>query len=232
MNVPTELLRRNADAIFFDCDGVLIDSVHVKERQFRAMMLERIPQFADAAMDYYWRNGGTSRLAKFRWIWTNLVGTCLPEPEIEALGREFQERVFAGVVTCPMLPGAQEFLDAHATGLPCFVISGTPDEELKRVIRTRGMDKYFREMRGSPKTKTEIGLELLQRHQLTPSKTWFIGDATTDMEAARNLELRFVGVAGPHLTPFAAGAPMINDIMELERLILSANDSDLHSPAK
>jgi beta-phosphoglucomutase-like phosphatase (HAD superfamily) len=137
-------LQDLAEAIFFDCDGVLLDSVHVKERQFREMMEERIPQFVDAAMDYYWRHGGTSRLEKFRWIWSRLVHSPLADAEVEALGCEFQDRVFVGVVACPMLIGAQEFLEAHAAEIPCFVISGTPNDELKSVIEARGLQKYFR----------------------------------------------------------------------------------------
>jgi phosphoglycolate phosphatase-like HAD superfamily hydrolase len=210
-----------ADAIFFDCDGVLLDSVHVKERQFRAMMNARIPRHADAAMDYYWRNGGTSRLAKFHWVWANLVGSPLSVEEIQALGREFQTRVFEGVVTCPMLAGAMEFLQAHAGSIPCFVISGTPDDELKSVIEGRGLSRYFCEVHGSPRTKTEIANDLLQRYRLDPTRVWFVGDATTDLEAARNTGIHFIGIDGPHLTPFATGERLIRDLAELEFAMLS-----------
>ena len=211
------------DAIFFDCDGVLLDSVHVKERQFHAMMTERIPEFADAAMDYYWRNGGTSRLEKFRWIWKNLVHSPLPETEVEALGQEFASRVFSGVVGCPMLPGAKKFLELYAADLPCFVISGTPVDELKRVVDARGLQEYFREVCGSPRTKTEIGRDLFERHGFDPRKVWVVGDATTDLEAARNLGLHFVGIEGPHLSPFVgADERLIKDLTELEGAILEA----------
>jgi len=218
-----KMLQEVVDALFFDCDGVLIDSVHVKERQFRAMMEERIPQFADAAMDYYWANGGTSRLAKFRWIWTNLVGSPLTESEVESLGKEFQSRVFAGVVVCPMLPGAREFLNSYAAALPFFVLSGTPDDELKRVIEARGIRQYFREVCGSPRTKTEIGRDLLERYGFDPKRVWVVGDATTDLEAARNLGLQFVGIDGPHLTRFVGpGERLIKDLTNLEQAILAS----------
>jgi phosphoglycolate phosphatase-like HAD superfamily hydrolase len=210
------------DAIFFDCDGVLIDSVHVKERQFRAMMEERIPKHADAAMDYYWANGGTSRLAKFRWIWAHLVGSPLTETEVEALGREFQSRVVAGVVACPMLPGAKDFLDEYGVALPFFVLSGTPNDELNRVIEARRLRQYFREICGSPRTKTEIGRDLLERYGFDPERVWFVGDATTDLEAARNLGLHFVGIDGPHLTPFIGPSErLIKDLTMLEQAILA-----------
>jgi len=211
---------RRVDAVFFDCDGVLLDSVHVKERQFRAMMTERIPHLVEQAMDYYWRNGGTSRLAKFEWIWANLVGAPLTKSEIADLGREFGRRVFRGVVECPMLPGAKEFLDDFAEALPCFVLSGTPDAELKGVIEARGLSRYFRDVCGSPPDKTNTGRRLLGEHGLNRGRVCFVGDALTDLEAARNLGIRFIGIDGPHLTDFVgADVTMIPDLHSLAKAI-------------
>jgi phosphoglycolate phosphatase-like HAD superfamily hydrolase len=211
------------DAIFFDCDGVLLDSVHVKEEQFRALMEERIPQHAAAAMEYYWANGGTSRLAKFRHIWKEIVKAPLSEDDVSAQGAEFAARVFKGVVDCPMLPGAKEFLDRHCPALPAYVISGTPDPELKRVIEARGLTKYFRGVHGSPRNKTQIGGELLANGGYRPERVFFIGDATTDRDAAINLGLKFIGIDGPHLTPFLTGAEIvIRDLTELDRVLTQA----------
>lgn len=221
MSVNAEQLQRRVDAIFFDCDGVILDSVQVKEREFRSMMEERIPRHADKAMKYYWANGGTSRLAKFRWIWTNLVGEPLPEAEVERLGSEFADRVFRGVVECPMLPGAKEFLEDYSADVPFFLISGTPDAELKRVVQARKLDRHFLGVHGSPMTKTVIGHSLIEKFEFDPKRTWFIGDATTDMEAAKNLGTHFIGIDGPHLSPFVGReTTLIRDLTELPSAIL------------
>jgi phosphoglycolate phosphatase-like HAD superfamily hydrolase len=217
----TDSLLKRVDAIFFDCDGVLLDSVHVKERVFRRLMEERIPAHASAAMDYYWRNGGTSRLEKFRWIWRNLVGEPLEETTVRRLGEEFADTVFRGVVECPMIPGAMEFLERFCPRLPAFVISGTPGPELERVVAARGLTKFFRGVFGSPDHKTAIGGRLLAEHRYDPRRVWFVGDATTDRDAARNLGVHFVGLDGPHLTPFLAPQEtVIRDLTELARVIL------------
>jgi phosphoglycolate phosphatase-like HAD superfamily hydrolase len=220
MNALRNQVLRRVDAVFFDCDGVLLDSVHVKERQFRAMMMERIPHLVEPALDYYWRNGGTSRLAKFRWIWANLVGTPLSDEETAELGREFAERVFRGVVDCPMVPGAKDFLDDFAEALPCFVLSGTPDAELKAVIEARSLTNRFCDVCGSPPDKTNIGRRLMEEHRLDRARVCFVGDALTDLEAARNLGIRFIGVHGPHLTDFVdADVTIIPDLRSLEKTI-------------
>ena len=206
--------------MFFDCDGVLLDSVHVKEREFRRLLERRIPERVDAAMEYYWANGGTSRLNKFRWIWTHLVGQPLEETEVAELGAEFAERVFRGVVECPMIAGAADFLERYCPELPAFVISGTPDEELKRVISARNLTRFFRGVFGSPKSKTQIGREIISDHGFHPRRIIFVGDATTDQDAARELGVFFVGLSGPHLTPYLnPGEPTIPDLTGLESII-------------
>jgi phosphoglycolate phosphatase-like HAD superfamily hydrolase len=185
------------------------------------MMEERIPDHADAAMDYYWANGGTSRLAKFRWIWTNLVGESLTEEQIEKLGAEFADRVFRGVVECPMLPGAKEFLEDYSAIVPFFLISGTPDAELKRVVEARKLERHFKGVFGSPRSKTVIGESLISEHHFDPKRIWFVGDATTDLEAATNLRTHFIGIDGPHLSPFVGPEPkLIRDLTELLPAIL------------
>jgi phosphoglycolate phosphatase-like HAD superfamily hydrolase len=211
----------SAAAVLFDCDGVLLDSVLLKEQAFRSLIAEKIPQHLDAAMEYFWQNGGTSRLEKFRWIWANLVGRPLEAADIADLGGRFERTVFDLVVQCPFILGAREFLDRFCPALPCYVISGTPQQELRGVLAARGMEGYFRGIYGSPQTKTEIGGRILQENGYAPERVWFVGDATTDRDAARNLKVHFVGIDGPHLTPFLDGdETVIKDLHGLESAIL------------
>ena len=99
------------DALLLDFDGVVLDSALLKEHVFRALIAERIPEHVEPAMEYFWAHGGTSRLDKFRWIWRNIVGKPLSEPEVAELGAVFVARAFEQVVKCPYVAGAQEFLD-------------------------------------------------------------------------------------------------------------------------
>jgi phosphoglycolate phosphatase-like HAD superfamily hydrolase len=197
------------DAILFDFDGVVLDSVRFKQNQFRAIIQERIPDQLEPAMAYYLSHGGTSRVEKFRWIWANLVGRPLPPGEPEALGAEFARRVREGVLACPFVPGADVFLERYHAQIPCYVISGTPQPELRDIVQTRGLDRYFQGVYGSPESKTTIGGRILSEHSYDRSRSWFIGDATTDRDAAKALGIGFVGLDGPHLTPFLDGSEKI-----------------------
>ena len=54
------------------------------------------------------------------------------------------------VVRVPWIKGAKAFLDKYSSKLPVFVISGTPETELKYVVDQRKMSHYFKEVLGSP----------------------------------------------------------------------------------
>lgn len=204
------------DAILFDFDGVIVDSVPLKEEAFRAMMMAHGPEFIDDIMAYYFSHGGTSRLAKFRWIWPNILNRPLPEEELARLGEEFTRRVFDLVVHCAYITGAQQFLEEFYQRWPMYVISGTPDPELRGIVEKRSMTRFFRGVYGSPRGKIEIGETIIAASGYDRSKVWFIGDATTDRDAARGLGVRFVGLDGPHLTPFLQGDEIV--IADLSKL--------------
>ena len=207
-------------AIFFDFDGVLVDSVPLKERVFREMIREQAPEHVEPAMEYYLSHGGTSRVEKFRAIWPNILHRHLPDDVLSRLAKEFSHRVSGRVIRCPYIRGAEAFLRKFHEDLQLFVISGTPEPELQRIVRSRGMQPFFQGVFGSPPTKVDIGERILREWQLQRSEVCFIGDATTDRDAARKLQTRFVGISGPHLDPFLDGdETTIADLMELEALL-------------
>lgn len=220
MNVPHTGVDA-VDAILFDFDGVILDTVLLKEQVFRDMVQARAPHKIDEAMHYFWSNGGTSRLAKFRWIYENLLGQPATDELIDELGTEFTSRVYDLVVRCPYIAGAEEFLTAYHERWPCYVISGTPQSELRGIVRDRKMDHYFRGVFGSPRQKVEIGNEIIETNGYDRRRVWFVGDATTDRDAAEALGVRFVGIHGPHLTPFVRGEEvMVDDLHRLADILL------------
>ncbi|MCH7659997.1 MAG: hypothetical protein IH933_05275, partial [Euryarchaeota archaeon] len=111
MKVPTPTV----DAIFFDFDGVILDSVELKEIVFRNIICRHAPEQVERIMQYYWKNGGISRLVKFRWIWQNILGRSLDDAGLETLDQEFSHSVYDLMLGCDFVPGAEQFLIVHHT---------------------------------------------------------------------------------------------------------------------
>jgi len=212
--------RSLVDAVFFDFDGVIVDSVALKREAFRSVLVECAGDRIETCMNYFMQNGGISRLTKFNHVWTVILGHPADQVATNRLAKEFADRVFTLTCQSKFIRGAKEFLESYAQEVPCYVISGTPEEELRNIIRTRGMESYFHGVFGSPPTKVEIGNEIIRQTGYGQMNVWFVGDATTDRDAARELGVNFVGVDGPHLRPYLDGSEtMIKDLTELAEVV-------------
>jgi phosphoglycolate phosphatase-like HAD superfamily hydrolase len=208
------------EAIFFDFDGVLVDSVEIKKQAFREIIAPHADGQLDSCMAYFMSQGGVSRVLKFQHVWTAVLRRSPCEKSISRLAEEFALRVFDRTSHASFIPGAREFLARHASRLPLYVISGTPHDELQAIIEKRQMTHCFRGVFGSPQSKVEIGSRILADNHFQASSVCFVGDATTDRDAARTLGVRFVGLHGPHLTPYLDGSEvMIDDLRSLEGVL-------------
>ncbi|QLA18864.1 HAD family hydrolase [Desulfolutivibrio sulfoxidireducens] len=194
-------------AIFFDFDGVILDSVHVKTRAFAAMFRQYGPQIEQAVIDYHLAHGGVSRFSKFEYYYTRLLKKTIDHKTMNALCREFNSLVLQGVLDSPYVPGALETLNfLKYNNIPAFVVSGTPDDEIKYIVKIKSLAPYFLEVHGSPRQKSEIILDVSQRHKLPLDKTLFIGDAMTDYSAAQACGGNFLGIVNPGSpSPFPSG---------------------------
>ena len=179
-------------AIALDFDGVILESVDLKTRAFRALFKE-CPEHIDRIVQFHLDNTGLSRYEKFEVIYREFFGLPLSGEEKDRLGYEFGRLVEREILECPFVPGAQRFLDLVAPSYPLFVISGTPESELHRIIDARGLEAYFRGVYGSPRSKAEILSSILAQSGWRSDELLFIGDSRIDYDAARQVSAIFIG---------------------------------------
>ena len=90
-----------------------------------------------------------------------------------------------------LLPGAREVLVwADDAGIQQFVYTHKGDNALT-ILRDLGLESYFTEILTSQsgfarKPNPEAADYLLDKYQLNPEKTYYIGDRTLDVEFAQN----------------------------------------------
>ncbi len=200
------------DAIVFDFDGVLAESVEVKTRAYALLFNEEKKEAVNLLIDYHNKNGGVSRFEKIKIFYRDILKRPLSEKRFQELSLKFSKLVLDEVVGAPWVEGAQEFLDQNKKKYKFFIVSGTPEDELKVILRRRKMNHYFDAVRGSPKNKVILLGEIINKYYLSPEKTLFIGDAATDWHAAQKLKLFFlwrcvsdhvpnlIGYSGPRLS--------------------------------
>ena len=208
------------ESFFFDFDGVLADSVEVKTRAFAKLFEPHGSEVVAKVIDHHRRHGGMTRMEKFSHYYSTYLGKGISDGEMTDLCRRFSELVVDEVVAAPEIRGAGEFLKRWCLRLPCFVVSATPEEEIRKIVQRRGMTGYFKEVLGAPAGKEENLRTLLNRYELNPSESCFFGDAGSDYLAALACGVDFVGILlGPD-TPLLKERPQIKwakDFRDLEK---------------
>lgn len=204
------------ESVIFDFDGVITDSVPIKTEVFRAMYEHHGPEVADRVVTHHLEHGGVSRMEKFRHYHREFLGRTLDEKGVDELSAEFSDRVMQRVIEAPLLPGAKQALDNLQQQFPLHVCSGTPESELVEIIRQRNLSRYFVSVHGSPVKKADLIRLVLSRYGYDPSRTVFIGDATTDRDAARATGLPFIAVLGDGPSALEGERHAIRDLTDLE----------------
>jgi len=208
---------RRFEAIVFDFDGVILESVDLKARAFRRLFAA-YPDQLESIVQLHLRQGGLSRYEKFRRIYADLLHLPLSDEEVARLDTAFAALVAEEMATCRYVPGARAFIERRAGECPLFVASGTPERELQAVVAARGLTPYFTGVYGSPPAKVQLLRTILRQLGASPSAVLFIGDSIPDYDAALETGVEFVGrVPAGEPSPFPAEQTLlVRDLLELE----------------
>lgn len=210
------------DAIVFDFDGVLVESVDVKTRAFAALYDPHGTDVVEQVVAWHLAHGGVSRYEKFRHFHRAFLGRTLAPAEETELGERFSALVEEAVIVADWVPGAREFLEGWHARVPLFVASGTPEEELVRIIERRGMTRFFSGVAGAPRRKGAILRDFLERSGVSPDRLLMVGDAMTDYDGATEAGVPFLGIAPAGANPFPPGVPVLPDLTGLAVFLVAA----------
>ena len=177
--------------IFFDFDGVIAESVNAKTQAFKDIYLPYGEDIAKKVVSHHIAHGGVSRFEKFKIYHNDFLKKNISENEVQKLAKKFSKLVLNKVIECDLVPGCLTFLKKHHQSVNFWIITGTPTSEIETIANKRGLKKYFLGIHGSPKNKRYWTEYLLKKYNLKREETLFLGDATTDLDAARFSNLQF-----------------------------------------
>jgi len=183
-------------ALFFDFDGVILHSVDIKTQAFYEMFLPYGEGIAQQVVAHHTQHGGVSRFEKFKIYYNEYLHKTISEEEIQLLSKQFSALALAKVLNAPFIDGVVDFLENNYQKFDCYIISGTPEIELQQIVTARKLSKYFKGVFGSPKNKINILQEILNTNNYQKNESYFLGDALTDLEAAKHHHLKFILVKG------------------------------------
>jgi phosphoglycolate phosphatase-like HAD superfamily hydrolase len=179
-------------AAFLDFDGVICESCQIKNKAYYNSYIEFGHEIAQKALDYHLLHGGVSRVKLFPVLHRMLLGRDITPEEHKMMCERFTSWVESEVVNAPLTQGVQDFLEKYHGKWKLFVSSGTPQDEMRRIVEAKGLAKFFDDVLGSPNTKVEHIQMMLNKYSLHKDEALFVGDATTDRDAARDCGISFV----------------------------------------
>ncbi len=203
----------SSSLVLFDFDGVIFDSSDVKTQSFVDVYREEAtPEQLKEIELYHRENFGINRIYKFQHYEKEIFKREYTEERIIHLCDKFAHIVSQRILTKSIFPRTKEFLEKlKADQLNLVIVSGAPEKEIREILDANGLTSYFEEIYDGMKSKIEHIQTILYKYKTVPSQMIFLGDGTTDYNAATHYDIPFVAVN-------AAFPPQKNEAMRVESI--------------
>lgn len=179
-------------AIFYDFDGVIKESTDIKSKAFYDLYIEFGKEIAQKVEQYHIEHGGISRYEKIKYWHKTHLNIDISEEELQIWAQKFSDLVLQKVVESPYVKGALNAIRGLSDQYQQYIITGTPQNEIEQICEDLEITHLFKQICGSPKNKIKWCNELIPQIGLTNREIVFIGDATTDYDAAQHHQLHFI----------------------------------------
>ena len=170
-------------AFIWDLDGTLLDS-------YEAILLGIEETFGQFSIPY-----DKEKVREFilKFSVQDLLARVAEDRnlDVEVLNQVRAQSLAEKNAQVVLMPGAREMLAwADQAGIQNFVYTHKGDNALT-ILRDLGLESYFTEILTSQsgfarKPSPEAAIYLLDKYQLNPDNTYYIGDRTLDVEFAQN----------------------------------------------
>lgn len=184
----------NGQALLWDFDGVILDSMSVRDDAFRDVLNEYEDVQVQDLLAWHRRNGGLSRYVKFRYFLTDILGLPCDEEVVQEWALGFSEYCKERLVDqSKLIAPTIALLESLNGRVPMHIVSGSDGRELRELCLALGVAKYFVSIEGSPTPKLDLVSGVVQRYGYDANLLWLIGDASNDKDAAEANGVRFIG---------------------------------------
>jgi HAD superfamily hydrolase (TIGR01549 family) len=183
--------------IFWDFDGVLMDSNAVRDIGFERVLSEFPKEQVDQLLAFHQANGGLSRYVKFRYFFEEIRNESITDDEILIWAEQFS-LIMKELLVNPklLIDETLNFVKENQGKYIMFITSGSDQNELRYLCQSMGIDHLFTSIHGSPKPKKEWVKELIDMHGYKKEECVLIGDSYNDFEAAEYSNIHFMAFNG------------------------------------
>ena len=186
--------------IIWDFDGVILDSMPIRDYGFREIFKEFDKQLVEDFIIYHNTNGGLSRFHKIKYFYNEMLKKDISEEEIQNYAKQFTAIMKEQLINPKYLINETiEFIKHNHTKYNFHVASGSEHKELNYLCEKLDLSKYFLSINGSPTPKNDLVKNILEENNYNTNESILIGDSTNDYEAAKINGIKFYGFNNPEL---------------------------------
>mgnify|MGYP003131795967 CR=1 FL=1 len=191
---------KNKKNIFWDFDGVLMDSMPVRNKGFELVLKDYPEEQVQELMAFHLKNGGLSRYVKFRYFFEEIRKETISEDEVSIWASKFSEIMRENLVNENLIiQDSFQFVKNNYQRYQMHIVSGSDQEELRYLCKKLNIATFFNSIYGSPTPKIVLVENLLKNNQYKKEESILIGDSINDYEAAKNNNIEFFGYNNPDL---------------------------------
>ena len=180
--------------IFWDFDGVILDSMPIRDFGFAKIFEEFDKELVDKLLEYHTLNGGLSRYVKIRYFYNILLKKDVSDEKVQELADKFSTIMKAELTNKKYLIGETvDFIEKNYKNYNFHIVSGSDEKELNYLCKELELSQYFKTIEGSPTCKNDLVKNILQKYSYNPKECILIGDSINDYEAANINGIKFYG---------------------------------------
>lgn len=180
--------------IFFDFDGVILDSMPIRDYGFKKIFKGFPQKEVDDFLIYHNNNGGLSRFHKIEYFYNNILKKTISKKEIEKYANEFSEIMKNELINKKyLISDTLNFIRKNNDNFIYHIVSGSEQNELRFLCKKLDIDKYFKSIEGSPIPKNDLVKNILDKEKYKKEESILIGDSINDYEAASINGISFFG---------------------------------------
>lgn len=180
--------------IFWDFDGVILDSMKVRDFGFEMIFKSFDQMHVNQLLEYHRYNGGLSRYVKIKYFFNEILFREISDDDVLKYATNFSNIMRKELVNIDNLISETVFyIKENYKKYNFHIVSGSDEEELRFLCKELNLQDYFITINGSPTPKNILVNNILLNYKYNVENCCLIGDSINDLEAAIKNDLSFFG---------------------------------------
>lgn len=180
--------------ILFDFDGVIVDSMPIRDNGFRVIFKDFDTKSVEKLIKYHNKNGGLSRYVKIKHFFEDILGLTIDKQAIITYADNFSNLMKEELTNKKyLIKEVVDFINKNQSKYNIHIVSGSDEIELRFLCDKLGINSFFRSIHGSPTPKSDLIKLVLNENSYKKEETILIGDSNNDLEAAEINKIFFYG---------------------------------------